>query len=235
VITSEPLFAVKHGRSDVGSVHQLSFAPGHAGQVNLLLAGRSWKVTHLDWPRKIAYVEPAKDVGKSRWVGGGHLVSFEISQAIRNTLLSEATSSCWSKRAASTIGELRQQFLWLHNGCTTVHSNGDHSTWWTFAGSRANAAIGAALRNAGLVVTDYDNLSMTFEATTALPDLDARLQKVRSQDREEFGLPISEEAIDQLKFSSCLPHEMALAMLESRLMDRRALDACLRQPVKYVG
>ena len=235
VITSEPLFAVKHGRSDVGSVHQLSFATGHGGQVNLLLAGRSWKVTHLDWPRKIAYVEPAKDVGKSRWVGGGHLVSFEISQALRNTLSSDAVPSCWSKRAASTIGELRQQFPWLHNGCTTVHSNGDHSTWWTFAGSRANAAIAAALRSTGLVVTDYDNLSITFEAAIPLPDLDARLQMVRRQEREEFRLPISAEAIEQLKFSSCLPHQMAVAMLESRLMDRRGLETCLRQPAKYVG
>jgi len=167
--------------------------------------------------------------------GRGPSVSFEISQALRNTLSSDAVPSCWSKRAASTIGELRQQFPWLHNGCTTVHSTATIRTWWTFAGSRANAAIAAALRSAGLVVTDYDNLSVTFEATTALPDLDARLQTVRSQGREDFGLPISEEAIEQLKFSSCLPHEMAVAMLESRLMDQRALDACLRQPVKYVG
>ena len=235
VITSEPLFAVKHGRSDVGFVHQLSFATGHGGPVNLLLAGRSWKVTHLDWPRKIAYVEPAKDVGKSRWVGGGHLVSFEISQAIRNTLSSETVPSCWSKRAASATGELRQQFAWLHDGCTTVQSTGDHSTWWTFAGSRANAAIAAALRNAGLVVTDYDNLSVTLEAATNLLELDTRLQTVRRQSPDEFGLPVSEEMIEQLKFSSCLPHKLTVAMLESRLMDRRALDASLRKPVKYVG
>ena len=118
VITSEPLFAVKHGRSDVGFVHQLSFA-AHGGHVNLLLAGRSWKVTHLDWPRKIAYVEPAKDVGKSRWVGGGHLVSFEISQAIRNTLSSEAVPSCWSRRAVSAIRRaataIRLAAQWLHH------------------------------------------------------------------------------------------------------------------------
>ena len=68
-----------------------------------------------------------------------------------------------------------------------------------------------------------------------LPDLDARLQTVRCQKPEEFGLPISQEAIDQLKFSSCLPRKMADAMMECRLMDRRALDACLREPVKYVG
>jgi len=235
VITSEPLFAVKHGRSDVGFVHQLSFAAGNGGQINLLLAGRSWKVTHLDWPRKIAYVEPAKDVGRSRWVGGGHLVSFEISHAIRNTLSSETTPSCWSRRAATAINELRQRFAWLHDGCTTVHSNGEHSTWWTFAGSRANAAIAAALRNAGFVVTDQDNLSVTFQVTTPLPDLDARLQTIRHQQPEEFRLPISEEAIEQLKFSSCLPRDTAVEMLESRLMDRRALAACLQEPVKYVG
>jgi hypothetical protein len=51
---------------------------------------------------------------------------------------------------------------------------------------------------------------------------------VRSEEPESFSLPISDEMIEQLKFSSCLLHELALAMLEARLMDRRALGTCLR-------
>ena len=139
---------------------------------------------------------------------------------------------------------------------------GDHLMWWTFAGSQANAALAAALRNMELAVTDYDNLSITLGAATQLPDLDARLQTMRCQKPEEFGLPVSQDIIEQLKFSSCLPHEMAVAMLyqfqfkmmasrfrsfligndlrmlatrrfelelvlESRLMDKRALNAGL--------
>ncbi|NLS95415.1 MAG: DEAD/DEAH box helicase [Planctomycetaceae bacterium] len=235
MITSEPLFAVKHGRSDLGFVHQLSFATGQGGQTSLLLSGRSWRVTHLDWPRKVAYVEPSKDHGKSRWLGGGHSIAYEVSQAIRKTLTDEVAAPCWSRRAATSINDLRSQFDWLREGTTVVKSNGDEASWWTFAGSKANAAIAAALRDAGLPVLDHDNLSVAFEVTGRLDDLDSRIQAIRHHEPEGFTLPISPEMVQELKFSSCLPEELAVGMLEARLVDKRALGSCLQEPVRHVG
>ena len=34
----------------------------------LLLGGRSWRVTWIDWNRRRCYVEPAEDGGKARWL-----------------------------------------------------------------------------------------------------------------------------------------------------------------------
>lgn len=233
MIASEPLFAVKHGRSDLGYVHQLSFATGQGGQTNLLLAGRSWRVTHLDWPRKVAYVEPSKDQGRSRWVGGGHAVSYEVSQTIRKTLVCEGTPSCWSRRAATAITGLRQQFPWLRDDTTVVEVNGEAARWWTFAGSRANATIAAALRAMGMPVPDFDNLSIHVENRPQLHDLDSQIQLARSQEPGSFRPPISDEMVEELKFSTCLPRELAAAMLESRLLDTEGLRRCLQEPVRY--
>src|SRR5262249_31639703 len=59
VFTSPPEFTVLYGKQELGSVHELTFMARHdEGPVVLLLAGRSWRLTHLDWKRRQAFVEP---------------------------------------------------------------------------------------------------------------------------------------------------------------------------------
>ena len=81
VFTSEPLFTVRCGQSDLGFVHELSFAVGKGAEKTLLLGGRSWMVTHIDWKRRVAYVEPVESRERSRWLGSGQSMSFELCQA----------------------------------------------------------------------------------------------------------------------------------------------------------
>ena len=74
VFTSEPLFSVRHGRTELGLVHPLSFQVRRGGPVVLLLAGRGWEVSHVDWNHRIAYVKATTEKGRSRWISlsGGH-------------------------------------------------------------------------------------------------------------------------------------------------------------------
>ena len=55
------------GRKELGFVHESTFFNRNNKPSVLLLAGRSWKTTHLDWRRRIAHVEPSDQKGKSRW------------------------------------------------------------------------------------------------------------------------------------------------------------------------
>ena len=107
--------------------------------------------------------------------------------------------------------------------------------WWTFADSKANAAIAAALRDAGLPVLDHDNLSVTIEVTGELDDLNSRIQAVRGHEPGSFTRSISPEMIEELKFSSRLPEELAEGILEARLVDKRALGSCFQDPGRHVG
>ncbi len=66
VFTSPPLFQVLHGREDLGQVDALSFAGGAGRPRVLLLGGRSWRVTHVDWNRRVAFVERVEGRGASR-------------------------------------------------------------------------------------------------------------------------------------------------------------------------
>ncbi len=84
VFTSPPLFRVLSGKKELGNVHESTFYKKQDGPVILVLAGRSWKTNHLDWNRRIAYVEPTEERGRSRWIGEGQFLSFRVCQAIRH-------------------------------------------------------------------------------------------------------------------------------------------------------
>ena len=54
------------------------------GPNGLLLGGRAWRVTHLDWARRIAHVEATDEVGHSRWRGTGPTLGFRLCQTMNS-------------------------------------------------------------------------------------------------------------------------------------------------------
>ena len=120
VFTSPPLFRVLSGKKELGNVHESTFYKKQDGPVILVLAGRGWKTNHLDWKRRIAYVEPTDERGRSRWIGEGQFLSFQVCQAIRQVLAAESTEPYWSQRATAQIGELRLEYPWASHDHTTL-------------------------------------------------------------------------------------------------------------------
>ena len=64
VFLSPPLFSVLHGRQELGFVDELTFLGKHDGPRILLLGGRAWLVNHVDWKRRLAYVEATDAKGQ---------------------------------------------------------------------------------------------------------------------------------------------------------------------------
>lgn len=52
----------------------------------ILLSGKSWRISDVDWKRQTVWLEPAKDGGKARWTGSGRTLSREIAQGIFRAL-----------------------------------------------------------------------------------------------------------------------------------------------------
>ena len=136
VFLSPPLVTVLHGRQELGFVDELTFLGKQAGPRVLLLGGRAWRVTHVDWARKVAYVEASEALGRSRWKGTGAELKFELCQSMRRVLTSDESSPMWSQRAIDKLSELRSNFDWLdaREPVVLVNESGE-SEWWTFAGS----------------------------------------------------------------------------------------------------
>jgi ATP-dependent Lhr-like helicase len=77
VFVSPPLFSVLHGRQELGFVDETTFFGEQSEPWVLLLGGRAWLVNHLDWRRRVAYLEPVDSAGRSRWQGQGQVASDE--------------------------------------------------------------------------------------------------------------------------------------------------------------
>jgi ATP-dependent Lhr-like helicase len=236
VFTSLPLFTVRHGRQELGSVDQTTFLGKRDGPRVLLLGGRAWRVTHLDWARRVAHVEATEETGRSRWRGGGPTLGFRLGQAMRAVLAGEDNSPRWSRRAVGRLAGVRQGHAFVHAGGPTLLSRSPGEVeWWTFAGTRANATLAGELAGPCGGRVDYDGLAVTVEGGGGLSEVAARVQELASRDPCSMTPRVAEEALEGLKFARCLPKELALATLTSRLRDSSGVRTLSSQPMRVVS
>jgi ATP-dependent Lhr-like helicase len=236
VFISAPLFRVLHGRDEVGSVDELTFHLKRDPQHVLLLGGRSWQVTHLDWRARVAYVTPSDDNGVSRWRGGGQNLSYRLCQAIKSVLLAQHENErSWSRRATDKIIELRREFWRLGPDCSTfLYDSRGKCTWWTFAGTRANAALASGISQVNFRCVS-DNLALRFNDEISVKEIEGILEQLRARDRETLVAAVDQDAIDGLKFSECLPPDLAKHVVMVRNHDAAAIENTLAQSVRVVS
>ena len=235
VFTSPPLFSVLHGRQELGYVDELTFLQKQDGPKVLLLGGRSWKVNHVDWQRRVAYVEATGASGRSRWKGAGRRLSYRMCQAIKHVLSGSDSRPWWSRRAQDRMQEVRAEFPWATAETTVVLAGADSECqWWTFGGDGANASLARALSDITRRRVTSDSLALQFDPQCDTNTLDAAVRQIREQDPAGMLPSIDPAAIDGLKFSHCLPGELAVQMLEQRLQDRDAIRQVLNERVRFV-
>ena len=234
VFTGEPLFAVRHGRTELGLVHPLSFQVRRAGPVVLLLAGRGWEVSHVDRARRVAYVRATtRERGRSCWIGTGVPLGFALCRAIRRVLADGAPDVELSRRARGRLAEIRGDFDWVDAaGTAVVRDAAGASRWWTFAGLRANTSLGEALGPLRRQGAREENLSIRLRDGAGADDVRRRLDDEGAAAARVF--PVTDAAVESLKFSACLPPGLAGRTLRARGTDAEAVGACLREPVRHV-
>lgn len=108
------------------------------------------------------------------------------------------------------------------------------TAWWTFGGLCANAAIGEALSAQGIPVGRVDNFQIPIDDECKPAVLEAAVAAVRGADPIHMMSPVDDRAIDDMKFSVCLPRDLAVRELQVRLTDNSAIAAVLAEPVAYV-
>lgn len=226
VFTTPPLVEVRHGRLHLGQVHQSSFIVREERTPVLLLGGRSWELLELDWTRRIAYVTPAEDLGRSRWIGSGPALSYQVCQGMKTILCGEESGAAKSKRAQSAIAEMRDEFSWVAADATTVSSVGDRTRWWTFAGTLANHELRWRLGELADGGGGTDELSIPLRSGTSTAQIGEQLGS------EPPGeLAIDEQVVDELKFSECLPRETAGQVVRERVRDPDGVAAAIAAPI----
>ncbi len=219
MFTSPPLFTVRHGRHDLGLLDPTALRRPDRSFAAVLLAGRSWQVTSIDWKRRVAWVEPSESKGRSRWIGAGQGWSPELCDATRTVLCgTDPAYVTLTERARRQLAAARAEFSWARPDTTAVVHGDGGTRWWTWAGQRANATLAAAL---GDLAGDgrADNLSIPVDdGRGTMAAIAARLAAV---DVEALTPgPVVEDLAQGLKFSDCLPRDLAHAVVSARLLDR---------------
>lgn len=233
IFTSPPLFAVFHGRRELGQVHESSFHSQEGKDPILLLGGRAWRVTHVDWAKHEAFVEPTDEKGRSRWLGEGRALGLDLCHAMRDVLAAETCAATLSQRAAEALAKLREDFAWIDAESTALVRDPDGSArWWTFAGLRANAALAHAL-GALAEAGRPDNLSIPLVGSVSLEELRDHLREL-TPEAVAAMTPVAPDAIEGLKFSDCLPVKLAGGTLTERITDPDGTRSVFAEAVQEV-
>ena len=234
VFTAPPEFTVLAGRTELGRIDPALLTEEVTGPRRLLLAGRSWQVTYIDWTRRRCFVEQSDGGGKARWTASGLAgLSFDLARAMRGVLLGADPTVRTTGRARDRLAEMRDEDAHLVRRGSTVITrmpSGD-LRWWTWAGFRANATLASTISAIADPVQDHRDAYLRLRR-----DLTPAEWKDGAADAaEHLGLPdVSPKALAGLKFTSALPERLAIATLAARLADVRGALTVLQEPVNFV-
>nr|WP_255806832.1 DEAD/DEAH box helicase [Corynebacterium kalidii] len=252
--TSPPLFTVLDGRSDIGVVEDRLIASlkeaddesgdGRGGMV-IALAGRNWRIRHIDYNRRVVYVEPSTTAGMARWGSSGPSFGYAVAQGMRRVILGEHPDGVQlTRRATEALDGIRH--WWGPTVSTTSEAvflpsgqaNRDQAEWWDWAGTGRNhqliAALGASAARgfdvpagghadtAGSALAPLDQAGR-YDRVRVFPDdtsagIRERLDWYDALPANSRPLPyVSPKAVYGLKFSAALPEETARMILARRM------------------
>lgn len=228
--TTPFLLAVRYGDNDLGSIDPLSLSARDADAPVILLGGRSWRVLDVQWQHRVVSVEPAKEMGRSRWCGSSRALHSKLARSVERVLASGEIGVALSSRAQACLDALREEVPFLDGESLPVVAAADEHRIWTFAGTRANAMLSAGLRAAGVVPRSMDNfaISITGISTDVLTAAFDAINPDRCQ------APVDSRMISELKFGICLPPHLVEEVLRLRMSDASALNECLQRPRRWI-
>ncbi|WP_250034334.1 hypothetical protein [Paractinoplanes maris] len=235
VFLGVPEFTVLAGRNEIGKVDPYLLVEEVQGPRRLLLSGRSWQVTYIDWKRRRCFVEPVESGGRARWTNTGFAgTSLELTRAMREVLLGADPPVKLTRRAVDQLADQREKCSSLvHPGGNVIMRADDGDLkWWTWAGFRANATLTATLSE----VTDPGH-RFNDQYIRLREDLTPAAWRELIADAESrLCLPeVNKKALDGLKFSEALPERLAVATLAARLADLDGARRVIEEPTRFVS
>lgn len=217
VFTAPPEFLVLAGRVEVGTIGTDLLTEKVEGPRVLLLGGRSWQVTHVDWERRRCFVEAADGGGRAKWTGISAGLSYDITRGMRAVVLgADPAGVTFTARAAEVLASLRASYGENAASDHLIVRLPDDSAgrWWTWAGTAANRTLQASLPGVVDPRQRIDEKSIRLLPDVSVSEFSDALVGVQWQDPG-----VDANALRGLKFSSALPAELAMHTLGARLGD----------------
>lgn len=220
VFTADPQMTVLHGRDEIGTLDPAAMRRKVEGPRRIMLAGRAWVVTHVDWRRNRVFVEPSEHGGPLTWLSGSRSLPRDLCQAMRRVLLGEApTGVARTHRADDGLATLRASYARTVAPTAPrvlVEENTGKTRWWTYGGGLSNQTLLHVLGRVApeLLAPDstWDNLSITVHPTAAgaaaLEDARREILRRAQDEPDLLRPPVDERALEHVKFGDMVPVDM---------------------------
>lgn len=203
------LLTGRFGSAEVGYIDPTVLTGDEPRQL-ILLAGRSWLVREIEWNKKIVWLEPAKEGGKARWMGGARSLSREVCQGIRAALVGdEPNAARLSKRGKIEFHAARQELAVSSDAHFMSRTEGNLTRTWTFSGTMQNRTY-ARIAGKGRGRVKFDALSVQAAANDFV--------QVPGGDP---GLTLSSKELatisEGVKFARCVPANLLQTTIGARM------------------
>jgi len=202
------LLTARFGSAEIGYIDPTALT-GEDPQRHILLAGRSWLVKEIEWSKRVVWLEPAKEGGKARWMGGARSLSREVCQGIRAALADGAPDGVHlSQRAKIELASLTDELSVSPDASLLSTLDGEKARTWTFAGTKENRTYARTAASGGMRVK-FDALSVQAPAAA----LQGGLNKGSA-----FRLTAEEQAAfaEGIKFATCVPSQLLCRTILAR-------------------
>lgn len=209
--SGSPLLTGRYGAAEIGYIDP-TILTGERKERLLLLAGRSWRVTEVDWSKRTVWLEPVAEGGKARWIGGARSLGREVCQGIRLALGNGVSSDVILSQRARVKLEVLAEEIPVPSGANFAITRADvaQQRTWTFAGTRLNRTL--ARQVATGAKTRFDALSIQAPAAALCAALPERVD-LTSDEVEIFR--------ESIKFSDCVPQQLLARMIALRNFEAR--------------
>lgn len=227
VFTAPPEFLVLAGRNEVGTIGTDLLTQEVAGPRVLLLGGRSWQVTHVDWERRRCFVEPVDGGGQAKWAGWSGGLSYDITRGMRDVVLGRLPAGVnFTDRATGTLAALSASYNENADPERLIVRlpDGAAGRWWTWAGIAANRSLQASLPKLVDPRQRLDEKSVRLLPGVNVAEFGEAVAAVEWRDPL-----VDANAVRGLKFSAALPTELATATLAARIGDLIAAQSVLAE------
>ncbi len=197
------------GGAEVGYIDP-SVLTGQEPQRLLLLAGRSWRVTEIEWAKRTVWLEPAKEGGNARWTGGARSLSRDVCQGIRDALVGGPPDAVYlSQRGKIELTALQEEIQVSGDSDFMSRPEDTQARTWTFAGTKQNRTYArAASRNGER--SRFDALSV-FAPAAALTSQTFNDPAFKLTDAELASFS------EGIKFAKCVPLSLMRRTVTSRM------------------
>ncbi len=223
-------FTVNNKGKSIGTI-EAWFVKALGEKFNFILGGRCWETVKIDQKKFIVYVEPSAFADPPKWVSGGKMISYELSQEYFNVVVGGNDLLFLNTKEKDILEEFRREqvSMGLEKDSLYVEERNLDFNFYTYLGDKLNYTLGNSITllddRLALKGVGWKGFSIKKnKSNISLREIKEFIEKL-IKNPEFFDLDIKTQLLEKLpdssfsKYQKYLPINLRKKMLYEYLYD----------------